>query len=172
MKCPGRADWVLFYYKDLEEKDLRSSVQHLDSCEACQKQYLEVKSLLSKISRDRITLKEEELERILAKIKLHPRPSFNMLDYLSERFDYFLRKIQQEFSYKPQVALATLILLIGLISVPLAMRNTRERFRIEMAEAELELTLEEDDEDNSDIFLDILSLDEFSQKVSSTIISS
>jgi len=166
MRCPKKEDWVLFYYKELENGKIESFSNHLLSCDDCKKQFKELE-VLSEIKEEAPSLSSQELGEVIAKVKFEASQRIGFFSGVKNWFLDFLEGLRLSFS-KPKLVFVA-ITAIFLVTLLPFWHQQKSSFEDNFVELQLEFISEDDD---LDIFLDFYTSDEHSKKLSSIIISS
>lgn len=142
MEHLSEKDLILFYYKELSNKEAASVEGHLSSCPACRKRGEEVKSFLAGFSFEEVTLEKDKLNQMVA-CSRQVGPLANFSEALAA------------FFLNPRVALAAVFLFFFIFTF-----NSYHHKRLQFSEALFDISIDLVSEDEFEIFLDSYNLRE------------
>ena len=168
MKCLSKKQMLLFFYNEMKEQERKLASLHFLRCSRCNKKYESLNKFLCLAEKEKVDISRDSLNNILKQIETQTRKE-SILSRVRQRIAFVTQDIMAAIAYRPQVAVVALAIIAIFSLLPIMNKERIEVSKEGIVDIEMELVFE--DSNNTDVILDIFSLDS-SQKSSSTYISS
>jgi len=133
--CLNKKDFILFFYKELDEHTLNIYREHLKNCPRCLEEYKKLENLLNSIHREEVTIplqeKEKVISQVLCRLKRYSYPKSFFKDLKERIIQHILRPVL--------ISLAVLLLLV----VPWGIKKLSLEKDFSILETEMLLSLNE-----------------------------
>ncbi|RKY40209.1 MAG: hypothetical protein DRP76_02410 [Candidatus Omnitrophota bacterium] len=134
--CLNKKDFILFFYKELDEHTLNIYREHLKNCPRCLEEYEKLESLLNSIRREEIVIPAQEKEKAISQVLFE----LKKYSYPRSFFKDLKERIIQHILWRPVlISLAILLLLV----VPWGIKKLSLKKDFSILETELLLSLNE-----------------------------
>jgi len=169
MKCLSKKQMLLFFYNAIKGEERKPIEEHFLRCSRCSKNYESLNKFLCAAEKEKVDISRDSLNDILKQIETQTQP-VSILPRLRQRLAFVIQGIISALAYRPQIAVVALVVIAALFLLPVINKGRIEIAKEDIVDIEMELVFE--DSNNTDVILDIFSLDSSSQNSSSTYISS
>jgi hypothetical protein len=160
---------LLFFYNEIKGEERKPIEEHFLHCSRCSKNYESLNKFLCIAEKEKVDISRDSLNDILKQIETQTQP-VSVISSLMERIVFIVQGMISALAYRPQIAVVTLVIIAAFSLLPIINKGRIDAAKEDIVDIEMELVFE--DSNNTDVILDIFSLDSSSQKSSSTYISS